>query len=219
MSRFAFTQSCRPRGNLRIDDIVAFMDIMQEAFGVRAWVDPDEQLMAPTGDAIETRLKSGNSEADLERFGAILLVKSEGEEASIIVSVGVGGGKWSQNYFNLDFTRSNRMPALQYFEKSIELIRPYEASIVEVDSDRETRQRLPEKPHSDRPRILQWFHYMNDELVDLVGGTDHCLTAPVFRVQPFCDGLLFQLTEETFDADNPRHQELQLAAMNYLGLD
>ena len=219
MSQFQFTQRCRARSELRIKDAIEFMLCMQQAFHVPGWVDAEDQPVALSLDAVESTLRSLVSEPDLERFGVTWVVKSTGDDAPIVLAMAMGGDEWSPNFFNTDFTRTDTLPDLLCFRQSIEMIRPFEAFILDEKNERELRQQQPRKPRSDRPRILRWFHYMDAELVKLVGGTPHCLQTPAFKVESFCDGVLFQLTEVAFDADNPQHKEIQLQAMHHLDME
>ena len=218
MSRFQFTQRCRSNGELRIGDAISFMTLMQEAFQVSSWIDSEDRTVDLVHDSIESALRSKVSDSDFKRFGVTWVVKSNGNEAPIVLKMAMGGDEWSPNFFTTDFSRTSVLPDLQFFKRAIQSIRPFESFILDENNERELRRELSTKPRSEVPLILRWFHYMDSSLVDLVGGVQRCVETPAFKVDPFCDGVLFQLTEAAFEADNPQHKRLQLAAMRHLGL-
>lgn len=225
MAKYQFSQSCHPRGDLRVNDLTEFLKLMQEAFGVRGWIDADGNLVDLRPEAVERLLLAQNRGRDLAKFGAGLVVVSVEEHLSILLKIAVGGDEWAPNDFSVDFSHTDILPNLRYFRQSIELIRPYEASIFEQSNfdallDKHQQQpRMPPGMEPYRPWALDWFHYLDAELVDRVGGWEQCLNTPAYKVERFCDGVLFQLTAEPFDPDNPQHTEAQRQAMEHLALE
>jgi hypothetical protein len=137
----------------------------------------------------------------------------------IMASIATGGDRWSTSFFNLGFPRP--IGDLSFFRKSIELIRPFEAFIAIEDNERSLNAYEKQRRflNFERPPILRWFHYVDSNLADSIGGVDRCLAAPVFKAEQLCDGVLLQVTSEWFDNSNPEHRAVQLEAMRYLGLD
>ncbi|PHS05085.1 MAG: hypothetical protein COA78_15715 [Blastopirellula sp.] len=222
MSKYHFHQRFHPPHDLRVDGVVQFLEVMQQAFGLLGWIDADEQLVDLRRDLIERALRSQASTSDLKRFGVNWVVKSVEMKNLLLVCIGVGGDEWCENSFHLDASRVSLLPDLSFFRQSIESIRPFEAFILEEKNDDELREKRQQQTQTSRnggPLALHWFHYMNEETANVVGGLSHCLQTPAFKVERFCEGVLFQLTAEPFDARNPQHQKMQNRAMIHLGLE
>jgi hypothetical protein len=107
-----------------------------------------------------------------------------------------------------------------YLEKSITLFKPFEAYVAEVSNetklDSYMRQKALGAAEFSKPAIIRWFHYIDKQLVEAIGGVEFCLKAPAWRVERFCDGVLFQLCEELFDPNNLDHLQVQKQVMEYL---
>lgn len=223
MPKFHFFQRFAPPNHLRLNGSVMFIDKMQEAFGVSAWLDSDNRPVEISLSAVEHSLLAHATEADIERFSVNWVIKSAGSSPILMVCIGTGGDQWNRNSFNLDFSRANSLPDLRYFRECIELTRPCEAYILEEKNDNALRERRRQKsgllrPADSRPLVLHWFHYLDNDVVEELGGPSHCLLTPVFKVEQFCDGVLFQLTAEPFDPDDANHVEVQRRGMDYLGI-
>ena len=213
---------CFARGEVRTVDAIAFVKLMQEAFNRSGWLDMKGEPVELDTFAMERALRSDTPEQEIARFGVTWVAKSMGDSPSIVLSVATGGEKLAPNWFTADFTRTQELPDLSYFRRAIELIRPFEAMILDLDNDESLRSmgvvvsRI--SPPGSRVTSLRWFHYLDRTLSEKIGGISHCLMAPVYRVEPFCDGVLIQLTDEPFDAQNPEHFLVQRRAMQFLGI-
>lgn len=221
MPNYEFSQRFASNSDLRVKEIAVFLRQMQQALGVSGWVDGRARTVTATPKCVEGALKAV-SEPDSVRFGVTLVLRSRDDDKIVLILLNVGGAKLNENYFRTDFSRLGTLPDLRYFRESIQALHPDEAMIREVQNDRNIgmkRRGLHPKHPFERPRMLHWFHYLNAKKVELLGGFDHCLKTPAFKVEPFCDGLLFQLTEDPFDTNNPEHERIQARAMEYLAME
>ena len=222
MRKYQFTMKCLARGEIRAADVIAFVNLMQEAFNRTEWVDTEGRPVELEKLAMERALRGDTPDQEIERFGVTWVAKSTGDSPSILLSVATGGQKFAPNWFTADFSLTQELPDLSYFRKAIELIRPFEAVILDLDNDESLRSmgvvvsRMA--PPASRVTSLRWFHYLDRNLTDKVGGISCCLTTPAYRVEPFCDGVLIQLTDEPFNAQNPEHCLVQCRAMQFLGI-
>lgn len=218
MRAYQFVQRCRSRNDLRAADVAQFLQLMGEAFDVDFWIYRGEKVDTDEA-AIERQLQS-LIDPQIPGAGASWILSSHHVENPIIAITTTGADEWGRDFFDIDFSRCELLPDLSYFRRSIEVCRPFEACITdnqnEVDLDAQERQRR--FPNFEGPAILRWYHYMDEPLVEALGGFDHCLRTPAFKVERFCEGVLFQLTEEPFEACNTLHKDYQLRAMRHLGL-
>jgi len=192
---------------------------MAEAFRVESWVYRGEIVDTNEG-AIQNRLQS-LIDLNIPGAGASWVLSSSGEEMPVVVMMTVGSDAWGRDFIDIDFSRAHHLPALSYFRRSIELCRPTEAFIIDNknEDDLQSQERQRRFPNFERPAIVRWFHYLGRDLVQLLGGIEYCLRTPAFKTEQFCGGILLQLTEEPFDAASREHQECQLQAMRFLGLE
>ena len=222
MREYQFSQMCYPRGDLRAADALAFVKLMQRSFQREGWVDAEDAPVELTVEAMERAMRADLPESELARFGTTWVTKSAGDAPPIVLSIKTGGTKWVPSWFNSDFSRTQELPDLSYFRESIELIRPFEAVILDLANEDELRTRGVVKPRIEPlgsgVTSLRWFHYLDSSLARKIGGLSRCLEAPVFRVEQFCEGVLFQLTRDPFDAQNETHRLVQRRAMKYIGL-
>ena len=219
MRAFQFLQRCRPTNDLRTSDVTAFLRLMTEAFGVQSWTHRGEKVDLAEA-AIERRLQS-LVDPQMPGAGATWVLSSRVGESPIVIMLATGTDEWGRDFFDVDFSQIQFLPHLSYFRRSIELCRPFEACIVdsnnEIDLDSHERQRLV--PNFENPSIIRWSHYLGNSLVEALGGFSHCLATPAFKTERFCGGVLLQLTEGPFEADDPEHIQRQRLAMRHLALD
>ena len=221
MRRYQFVQRCRPTGDLRTRDVQAFLVLMKEAFGIEGWFHEPHELIGLELEEIEQRLRATRSKKDLERFGAnwVLGAKTS-DDQYLVLTIMVGGDQWAPNDFSVDFTRTQILPDLSYFRRSIEIVRPFEAFISDSASELaiDAKFGIRRMENEYDLLILRWFQYLNADMIAAAGGLERCLGIPAFKVEPFCEGVLIQLTAEPFDGHNQRHLAVQEKAMQYLGL-
>jgi hypothetical protein len=190
---------------------------MQEAFQIEKWDDADrEKDFEMTSECISKRARSVNSPS-----GMLLGAEASLGSGFILALIATGGDKWSTSFFRIMFNRPRKFPDLSFFRKAVEVVRPFEAFIAVYSNEQELNAYERQRQHLkfDRPATLRWFHYLNAELVSSVGGIRRCLSAPVFKAERICQGVLFQVTKEWFDNSNPEHRDAQLRAMEYLGIE
>ncbi len=222
MPQFQFTLRCAANGSLRIDDIIAFLDLMGATFDCPEWVDADGCSIHLTSQHVEQCVRGLKPPADLERFGAAWVAVPKGGEPPVVLKMGVGGSQWTPNFFTADFTQLQSVPPLHFFREAIERIAPLEAFVFEQSNMNKLVSRRQSAPGGGRrnpPFALHWFHYFCGDYVIAFGGFSHCLRTPAYRVERFSDGVLFQLTTEPFDPERIEHCDIQVRAMEYLGLE
>jgi len=120
--------------------------------------------------------------------------------------------------FNVSIGYSSPVPHSNYLKRSIEILRPFEAFLSEDHNEENLHsyERQRTTPGFTRPAIIRGFHYVDEGLARSIGGLDHCLKAPAWKVERFCDGVLFQLIDGgLFDNDNAAHVEAQRRIMDY----
>jgi hypothetical protein len=194
---------------------------MAHAFSRSGWIDSDRQFVKLTQNDVEATLRSRiGSMRDFDRFGLDWVgVAADEDKPPIMIKIAMGGSEWAQNDFSVDFTQTQELPDLNYFRRSIEIIRPFEAYVHSTEQAWSMREKMHRPlPPSDLPKIVYWFHYLNGEMVAAVGGLAHCLGTPAYKCEKFLDGVLIQLTEIPFDLDNADHIAAQWNAMEHLGL-
>lgn len=222
MSRFQFTIRLASTGSLHIAEIITFFNLMKSAFGCTDWVDADGRPILITSEFVEQSLRRLKSPAELQQFGAVWVASPMGGNPPILLKMGVGGSRWTPNSFTADFIQLPTIPPLHFFRGAIEQIRPLEAFIFEQSNMNNLvsqRQRAPGGGRQKPPYALHWFHYICREYVNELGGFSHCLETPAYNVERLSEGLLFQLTKMPFDPENAEHCDIQLRAMEHLGLN
>ncbi len=218
MKRYHFTLKCAPEPRTRRGEIQAFFAQTSEVFRVSRWLDENDNRITPDPQSLDRALPVLMAAAE-GRPAEMCVVKSL-ETPPILLSISLGG-RWSTpNFFGVDFSRRSEVPPIEYFTGLVTVIRPFEASVADVDNVSALIDERPSRADTrvPPPKGLYWLHYLNADLVKNVGGFEHALRTPCFRVSRFCDGLLFQLTEEPLDHTNERHREIQRRAMEHLGI-
>lgn len=222
MRKYQFTLQCFSRGTIRVADTVKFVRLTQDAFGRSGWTDSDGHVVELAEGPMERAIRGGDASTKIARFGATWVAKSTGSAIPIVVTVTTGGDQWALNDFTVNFSRTQELPEISYFRHAIELVRPFEAMVLDLDNDDHLRTAgvvTPRMaPHGSRVASLRWLHYLDRGLAEKVGGLPRCLATPAYRVEPFCDGVLIQLTPEPFDAQNQDHCAAQRRAMQFLGI-
>jgi hypothetical protein len=122
--------------------------------------------------------------------------------------------------YNISIGDGKKVPDLSYFEKSIEIFRPFEAFLSEFNNedDLDAYDRQQAIPKFDKPAIIRGFHYLDEGMARSIGGIDYCLKVPAWKVERFCEGVLIRLVPGLFDPENPEHLKIQRQAMKYFKL-
>lgn len=123
------------------------------------------------------------------------------------------------DFYNIDIGDQN-IPDLSTIKKSIELFNPFEAYLTSTANELQlqTFKRQNNAPGFLKPVIIRWLHYLDSSMIKNVGGLDHCLIAPAWRVEKFHNGVIIQLLEEPIDMENYDHCQAQLKVMTHFGL-
>jgi hypothetical protein len=124
------------------------------------------------------------------------------------------------DFYDISIGEGRKVPDLSYFEKSIEILRPFEAFLSEFNNEisLDWYDRQQAIPKFDKPAIIRGFHYLDKGMARSIGGIDHCLKAPAWKVERFCEGVLIRLVPGLFDPENPEHLKIQRQAMKYFKL-
>src|SRR5690242_19532583 len=129
MGKYTLCHSLKCTGDLRVKDVLLFLQMMQNAFGASGWVDSDDNGVELSQSGIERMLITGYSEAELRRAGALQVLKSADLCPPVIATIRTGGDEGVSNHFNVDFPSS---APLEYVRRLIELVPPTETSISEA---------------------------------------------------------------------------------------
>jgi hypothetical protein len=220
MHGYSFVQTFHAGHGLRIRETEAFLKYMSDALDVKRWLFNDQPLNINSVE-IENAIRSLAPSTKIDRSGVSWVVTSPEDEGHKLLIMEVGGDEYSINSLRGDFSDRKLLLNGPIFRECIESCHPYSAFIGTFANERalDASDRLRRCRGTLRPPLLRWLHYLDKDVAKTVGGIDHCLMTPVYRVEPFCDGVLFQLTEQPFEADNRQHQEIQLRAMRHLGLE
>ncbi len=74
--------------------------------------------------------------------------------------------------YNIDMCDGKLVPDFDYFEKSIEIFKPFEAYLAEGDNEfaLHAYDREQDSPKFDRPAIIRGFHYLDEGMAHAVRG-------------------------------------------------
>jgi hypothetical protein len=219
MTSYTFYQWCRPRGDFRIPELVEFLELMIEAFRCRYLYDgrskPLEITEANLQSLFEKTAARQNVGADKDFF-TIPPKKRDNNTARIDISTGTQLGKPFIDSYNLSMDKPI-VPNLEYFEKSIEIFKPFEAFLAESKNEDmlDTFDRQQANPGFVGPVTIRGFHYLDEDMANSIGGIKYCLKAPAWHVEEFCEGVLIWLVPALFDSENSEHLEAQEEVMAY----
>lgn len=222
LNRYKFSMDFPPESDLRVEKVTTFLDLMQQAFNVTNWRTSRDEVFEVSTGAVSRYL---NEEGRIRRSspGGIVTLGPVENSYPIMISASTGSKEFVWDFMWVDFHATDPMPDLSYFRSCIESCRPTVAEISHSDNlvslkfgDRAYAQ--GRKGVKMRPVIINWFHYFNKQMADTFGGMAYCLQTPAYKVEPFCDGILFQLTLEAFNPTSETDLATQRKAMEFLGL-
>jgi len=224
MGNYYFEQFCRPRGDFRIKEIIDFLDLMKEAFGLSKLFDSENNPIELTEGNIKSIFENILEKSHFKDVGIdedfFTIPPDERDDDTIRIEIHTGThlGKNFNDTYNISIGEKRNVPDFIYFKKSIEIFKPFEAYISEFKNENALNayDRQQEIPNFDKPVIIRGFHYLDKDLASSVGGIERCLKAPAWKVERFCEGVLIQLTEGLFDPENPDHIKIQKEVMKYL---
>ena len=124
------------------------------------------------------------------------------------------------DFYDISIGEGRKVPDLSYFERSIQILKPFEAFLSEFDNEDalDSYDRQQAIPKFDKPALIRGFHYLDEGMARSIGGIDYCLKAPAWKVERFCEGVLIRLVPGLFDPENPEHLKIQRQAMKYFKL-
>lgn len=208
----------RATGSLRTVELARFTQLTAQAFGVRYWTHAGRKVDMSRA-ALEQFFAASLARSPRPRAGVTMVRAPHGTSDVGWLNCGVGAVEYPPDWFRIDFRPRGFLKKTTYFRSAIAMSRPFEAAVWTWANEKRLNVMNRQDPDHTRPAILRWFHYMDEQLAESVGGVEHCLKTPCYKVERFCDGVLFQLTKEPFNDDDPHHREVQLRAMRHLGLE
>jgi len=224
MNSYIYRQSCWPRGDFRIKEIVQFLKLVEEAFGCEFLYDDRGRPVDLTESEIRKIFERAvdkvfPSLGATEDFFTISPFKRDDDTVRVEIHTGTYPDKPFVDEFDIDIGEARKVPDLSYFERSIEIVRPFEAFLAEDENEDQldTYDRFQEIGF-DRPTIIRGFHYLDASMVETLGGFDYVLEAPAWSVERFCDGVLIQLMAVLFDSYNSAHLRVQENVMDFFAL-
>jgi len=224
MNSYTFRQRCRPSGDFRIRKIVEFLQLMEVTFQCMSLYDSHGDPLELTSKEIR-RFMEGAVDKRFPNLGAseefftISPLKRDNNTVRIEIHTGTQPDEPFVDSYDLNIGEAWQVPDLSYFERSIEIFRPFEAFLAENKNETALDAHgILQETGFTRPQIIRGFHYLDTEMARSIGGIDYCLEAPAWRVEEFCDGVLIRLVPELFDSTNPRHLQVQKDVMRYFNL-
>lgn len=223
MGHYQLVQRCRPSGTYRLEETQAFLALLRNATQVEAYVLAN-RIVGVDGEALRSLFESLAAKApfpeagiDLDLYGR---VAASHDYLRVEIHSGTAPGEMFIDHVNVDFGANGRCLSEEYFRRAIEILRPFEAYIAELDNehDLESYDSQQKIVGFNAPAIIRSLHYLDATLAASVGGIERCLSAPANKVDHWLGGVLIRLVDEPFDPRNPSHLEVQRGVMEYLGL-
>lgn len=222
MNSYSFEQYCRPSGDFRVAETLAFLSIMKNAFRFPTLFDRNGRpveldatvLRAVFQGQINKRSPGIGSDVD---FFSIPPRKRDENTVRFEIHTGTDPEQIFIDHYNISMGEWRKVPDFNYFEKSIGIFMPFEAYLSEFKNESllNAYDRQQTIPNFDRPAIIRGFHYLDEGMARSIGGITYCLKAPAWHVDRFCEGVLIQLVPGLFDSSNPEHLEVQEEVMDY----
>jgi hypothetical protein len=225
MGSYTLRQRCRPKGDFRIAELIEFLTLMKEAFRISRLYDKRNRPVRLTSSDLNNIFQRKLSKrfpsigADVDFF-SIPPGNRDDDTVRFEIHTGTHSDEIFIDTYNISIGEEKKVPDLSYFEKSIEILKPFEAFLSEFDNEDalDSYDRQQAIPKFDKPAIIRGFHYLDEGMARSIGGIDHCLKAPAWKVERFCEGVLIRLVPGLFDPENPEHLKIQRQAMKYFKL-
>lgn len=225
MSGYIFRQRCRPQGDLRVPQVIEFLDLAKKAFRCPTLYDSRDMAV----DLTETGLRKVFKRATNRLFPTVGATKylytiPPGKRDDNTVAIEIHTGTHTEERFidtyNISMDHKNKLPDFHYLERSIEIFKPFEAFLAEHENESrlDAFNRQQADPGFSRPAIIRGFHYLDQGMAEAIGGIDYCLYAPAWRVRRFCEGVLIEVVPGPFDSSNPDHVQIQEHVMAYFDM-
>jgi len=226
MTSYMFHQRCRPKGDLRVKEILQWLELMRIAFGVESLYDTNNRPVHLNEKYLfmifEMKRDRRFPEIGVNKdFFSIQPKLRSNETIRFEIHTGCNPKTTFIDTYHVDIGSGDRLPAFDYFKESIRILRPFEAYLSEsrneINLGTYDRQQAM-RPYFSKPAIIRGFHYLDEGMASSIGGIDYCLQAPAWKVEKFCEGILIQLVEGEFNSESAAHLESQQVAMEYFKL-
>jgi hypothetical protein len=225
MASYSFGQQCRPRGDFRVAEIIDFLTLMKEAFRISELYDKRNRAVRLTPSDLHKIFQKKIDKIfpgigiNVDFF-SIPPGKRDDNTVRFEIHTGTHPDKIFIDSYDISIGEATSVPDLSYFEKSIEILKPFEAFLSEFDNEDalDWYDRQQAIPKFDKPALIRGFHYLDEGMASSIGGIDYCLKAPAWKVERFCEGVLIRLVPGLFDPENPEHLKIQRQAMKYFKL-
>lgn len=225
MASYSLGQRCKPRGDFRVAEIIDFLTLMKAAFRFSVLYDKRNKPvnLIPSEfhnlflRKIDRTFPSIGVNVD---FFSIPPRMRDSNTVRFEIHTGTHPDEIFIDAYNISIGDGRKVPDLSYFERSIQILKPFESFLSEFDNedDLDSYGRQQAIPKFDKPAIIRGFHYLDEGMARSIGGIDYCLKAPAWKVERFCEGVLIRLVPGLFDPENPEHLKIQKQAMNYFKL-
>jgi hypothetical protein len=225
MNSYTFVQRCRPCGDLRVCDVSNWLKLMMEAFNLSSLHDKNGKSISVDIEFLKGILQKGIDKkfptiGATEQFFSIPPDKKNNATIRFEIHTGTSPEEIFIDTFDICIGSNIKIPNFEYFKDSILLIKPFEAYLLEFKNENDlcSYDKQENIPKFDKPAIIRGFHFIDELLTNSIGGKEHCLNAPAWKVEEFSNGILFQLADTLFDTQNLDHIHTQKKVMQYLNM-
>jgi hypothetical protein len=222
MASYSLGQLCKPRGDFRVAEIVDFLTLMKEAFRIPELYDKRNRPVPLTPSDLQNMFlrkidKTFPGIGVNVDFFSIPPRKRDDNTVRFEIHTGTRPDEIFIDFYDISIGEARQVPDLSYFEKSIQILKPFEAFLSEFDNEDalDSYDRQQAIPKFDKPALIRGFHYLDEGMARSIGGIDYCLKTPAWKVERFCEGVLIRLVPGLFDPENPEHLKIQKQAMKY----
>ena len=140
MGSYRFDQDCRPRGNFRTKEIIAFLELMKEAFRFSELYDKYDKpvdlttlgLQAIFRKNIHERFPGIGVNVD---FFSIPPRKRDDNTVRFEIHTGTDPDEVFFDSYDISIGNRRKAPDLSYFQRSIEIFKPFEAYVSELGNE------------------------------------------------------------------------------------
>jgi hypothetical protein len=225
MASYKLWQRCRPRGDFRVMEMIDFLTIMKEAFRASEIYDKRNKTVNLTPSNLYNLLQKKIDKifpgigVNIDFF-SIPPRKKDDNTVRFEIHTGTHKDEIFIDFYDISIGEPRKVPDLSYFEKSIQILKPFEAFLSESKNEiaLDWYDRQQAIPKFDKPALIRGFHYLDEGMARSIGGINYCLEAPAWKVERFCEGVLIRLVPGLFDPDNKEHLKIQRQAMKYFKL-
>jgi hypothetical protein len=225
MGGYDFDLRCRPSGDFRIPEMIDFLDLVREAFKCSVLYDSHSR---PVNISEANLQKTCDKEAKeiLPGCGVNIFFytippqKILENRISVEIHTGTDPGEVLIDSYSILIGDKRMLPDFEYFERSIEIFKPFEGFLADDENEFQLRARDRQREIGGftKPAVIRGLHYLDKDMARSIGGINYCLKAPAWHVDKFCEGVLIDLVPGVFDSTNPEHLEAQQKVMAYFDM-